>query len=255
VSGSGSGGGGSGGSGGAGGSGGSGGVSGTGGSGGSVGTCGSTPTYNSKATHYTLATPLVHCSYPTASLPQYYAALNEQDYASAAMCGACVRVTGPRGSVEVQIVDECPYQGNEQWCYPGSHHVDLNQNAFSQVGDLGAGVVDISWQIIPCNVQGSLSFTFKEGSSVYWSAVMVRNHRYRITKVEYRNATSGYKTLARQEYNYWLDEGGFGQGPYAFRITDVNGSVIEQTGIASLTTSALGSPLTVPGSVQLPVCQ
>jgi expansin (peptidoglycan-binding protein) len=239
--------------------------SGSGGAGGGPGSCMTAQTFNSKATHYVLATPLVHCSYPTNTLPQLYAALNEQDYADAAMCGACARVQGPNGTVEVQIVDECPYADNPQWCYPGSHHIDLNQAAFSRIGNLVTGVIDVQWQIIPCSVQGGLSITFKEGSSVYWTAVLIRNHPYRLTKVEYKNSSSGYKTLERKDYNYWIEcpspgcsdssARGFGTGPYSFRLTDVTGGVVEVTGVASLGQQPLGAARVDSTSTQFPACQ
>jgi expansin (peptidoglycan-binding protein) len=189
-------------------------------------------------------------------LPQYYAALNTEDYAGAAMCGACLRVTGPSGaSLDVQIVDECPYQGNEQWCYPGSHHVDLNQAAFSQLANLSQGVMDISWQVVSCDVQGNLSFIFKQGSSKYWTAILVRNHPQPIDKVEYSSQTSGgYRELRREAYNYWIADNGFGDGPYSIRISDATGAVVEQTGLATLGGSELGSDMPVSGSVQLAKC-
>src|SRR5262249_18921211 len=82
-------------------------------------------TYNGHITHYDLGGATVACHYPTNTLPQYYAAMNEFDYNAAAVCGACVEVTNGGNKLTVLIADECPYKGNEQWCFQGSHHIDM----------------------------------------------------------------------------------------------------------------------------------
>lgn len=230
-----------------------GGATATGGSGGSE-YCGVGPTRNGTATWYQLATPLVHCSYPTHSLPQYYGAMNDADYGTAEVCGACVEVSAGGRSVVVQIVDECPFEGNEAWCWAGSNHIDLSQAAFQQLADLNVGVVDISWRYVPCEVNGNLQYAFKDGSSIYWTGILIRNSAVPIVRVEVTNASGYWKSLSRTDYNYWLDESGFGEGPYSIRVTDANGSTAVEAGVPSLTGSATGEPTFHEMSVQLPGC-
>jgi hypothetical protein len=94
--------------------------------------CSGSPLKQSKATWYDLGQGLPHCSYPSNTLPQYFCAINGQDYDFSAVCGVCVEVSAVgcnKSPIVVQIVDECPYQGNEQWCYPDANHVDLNPEA------------------------------------------------------------------------------------------------------------------------------
>jgi expansin (peptidoglycan-binding protein) len=184
--------------------------------------------HQGQATWYQLATPLVNCSYPTATLPMFYGAMNTHDYAAAATCGTCVRVQGPQGTVEIQIVDQCPVATNPI-CTAG--HIDLNVPAFEQIADRVAGVVPITWTYIPCSVQGNLRYEFKEGSSQYWTALLVRNARYELERVEYRTANGSWKELQRADYNYWLDEQGMGPGPYTLRITDVYGHYVVDAGV------------------------
>ena len=230
-----------------------GGATATDGSGGSE-YCGVRPTRNGTATWYQLATPLVHCSYPTHSLPQYYGAMNDADYGTAEVCGACVEVSAGGRSVVVQIVDECPFEGNEAWCWAGSNHIDLSQAAFQQLADLNVGVVDISWRYVPCEVNGNLQYAFKDGSSIYWTGILIRNSAVPIVRVEVTNASGYWKSLSRTDYNYWLDESGFGEGPYSIRVTDANGSTAVEAGVPSLTGSATGEPTFHEMSVQLPGC-
>ena len=37
--------------------------------------------------------------------------------------------------------------------------------------------------------------------------------------------------VGRVDYNYFVDESGMGEGPYTFRVTDVNGATLEDSGI------------------------
>src|SRR5262249_48964535 len=85
----------------------------------------------------------------------YFAAMNTQDYATAATCGACVEVTrdGTR-KVSVMVVDQCPVASNPK-CTAG--HIDLSQEAFKQIGTVqegylgtshGGAVGHISWRYI-----------------------------------------------------------------------------------------------------------
>ncbi|KAI8338744.1 RlpA-like double-psi beta-barrel-protein domain-containing protein-containing protein, partial [Chlamydoabsidia padenii] len=53
------------------------------------------------------------------------------------LCNKSIRVTGPKGSVTVKIVDTCPS------CHYGS--VDLSPSAFNRISDLPRGRVPITW--------------------------------------------------------------------------------------------------------------
>ncbi|CAO3582182.1 unnamed protein product [Absidia cylindrospora] len=53
------------------------------------------------------------------------------------ICNRRIRVTGPKGSVTVKIVDTCPS------CKYGS--VDLSPSSFKNIADLSAGRVPITW--------------------------------------------------------------------------------------------------------------
>jgi expansin (peptidoglycan-binding protein) len=179
-----------------------------------------------------------NCSFdPTGDL--MIGAMNHDDYAGSAACGACVHLVGPSGEVTVRIVDQCP------GCPSGD--IDLSPDAFSHLADESLGRVKMHWKYVACDVAGPLVYHFKEGSNEWWTAVQIRGSRYAIAKVEVQR-DGQYVDVNRLDYNYFVADAGMGPGPYAFRVTDVKGGVVEDMGI----------PLVVggdaPGGSQLPVC-
>ncbi len=198
--------------------------------------------HTGEATYYDFADGSGNCSFPATPNDLMVGAMNQTDYADSAVCGACADVVGPDGTthVKIRIVDRCPEcpQGN----------IDLSPEAFALLSPLDAGRIDITWTYVPCDVGGSIVFHFKDGSNPYWTAVQIRNHTYAIAKVEARMPPADYVELPRFDYNYFIAESGLGDGPYDFRVTDVNGNVIENGGIA------LAADSDVPGTGQFPVC-
>ena len=146
------------------------------------------------------------------------AAMNAPQYAGSAVCGECVRVTGPKGEVTVRIVDQCP------GCKQGD--LDLSPQAFDKIGEHSAGRIPIHWTLVACAVSGNVSYRYKEGSSQYWTAIQVRNHRLPIAKLELeRNGT--WMQIHREPYNYFVAPGGAGPGPVHVRITASDGQTLE----------------------------
>ena len=95
-------------------------------------------------------------------------AINAPQYSTAALCGACVHVTGPNGEVTARVVNVCPE------CAFGS--LDLSQEAFVLIADQVAGRVAIRWSVVRCPeefVQGPVELVFKDGSTQYWFAIQV----------------------------------------------------------------------------------
>jgi expansin len=200
-------------------------------------------------TWYTFSqgTELVHCSFPThkgspdkvdfiqTGNGTYFGAMNTSDYDNAAVCGACVEVT--RGDqnkkVTITIVDECPISTNNK-CTAG--HIDLSQEAFKQLGDVGEGYLgsgkpqskgQISWKYVPCPDGETVHFTLKKPSDVYWNQVRVSGNRYEIAKLEV-SVNGTWVNAAREVHNYWTPpDGKMGNAPYRVRATDINGAVIE----------------------------
>jgi len=63
--------------------------------------------HTGEGTYYD-ATGAGNCSFDASPDNLMVAAMNHTDYDNAALCGAYVQVTGPKGVVVVRIVDRCP---------------------------------------------------------------------------------------------------------------------------------------------------
>jgi len=173
------------------------------------------------------------CSFPATPGDLDVAALNAEEWAGSALCGGCVRVDGPRGSVTVRIVDLCPE------CKRG--HLDLSQEAFAKVANPVDGRVAVKWQLVSCAVSGPVSYHFKDGSSQWWTALQVRNHRLPIEKLEL-DTGSGFQSVARESYNYFVDTNGAGPAPFRVRITAQGGAqLVDQLPAPSSDTSVQGA--------------
>jgi expansin (peptidoglycan-binding protein) len=197
-------------------------------------------TRSGEATYYDFADGSGNCGFPATPNDLLVAAMNHTDYAGSAACGACVRVAGPGGSVDVRIVDRCPE------CPAGD--IDLSPEAFEQIAELSAGRVPITWQYIECAIQSPVVFHFKDGSNEWWTAVQLRNHRHAIASFAYRDDGGAWVDVARLDYNYFVEDAGMGPGPYAFRVVDVMGNELVEEDVAAAENAE------VPGTSQFPAC-
>lgn len=209
-----------------------------GGGGGPSPSCAAPALHKGQGTYYA-ATGGGACGFDPTPNDLMVAAMNQPDYDNSGVCGACVAVTGPNGSATVRIVDLCPE------CKSGD--LDLSQSAFAKLADPSLGRIAIQWRFVACSVSGPIRYHFKDGSSQWWTAVQIRNHRYAIAKFEYMKA-GAYVNVPRVNYNYFVAGSGMGPGPYAFRVSDVQGHVLVDHGIALQPNSD------VPGAAQFPSC-
>lgn len=147
-------------------------------------------------------------------------ALNGPEFAGSAACGACIRVTGPKGTVTVRVTDSCPDCDD--------NHLDLSRQAFAKVADPSAGRVTVSYQSVACDVTGPIAYHIKDGSSTYWTAIQIRNHKLPIAKLEYLKS-GAYTEIPRLSYNYFVVESGVGAQPngLAVRVTAADGQTLE----------------------------
>ncbi len=199
-----------------------------------------TSTHSGEATYYTFADGTGNCLFDASPQDLMLGAMNDPDYGNSEVCGECVELTGPDGTVKVRIVDRCPE------CLPGD--IDLSPEAFALVAPLSRGRIPISWHLIPCEVTGPLEYHFKDGSSQWWTAVQVRNHRHPIASVEYLTGGGTFKSVNRVDYNFFVESGGMGPGPYTFRVTDIYGHLVVDEGIVHVENG------TVAGEGQFPEC-
>jgi expansin (peptidoglycan-binding protein) len=171
------------------------------------------------------------CSFSTYSLPSgiFGTALSDSNWDDAGNCGACIEVTGPSGnSIKAMIVDECP------GC--GTNHLDLFPDAFSALANPTIGIINVTWDIVPCGITSPLSLRNKEGTSQYWFAMQVINANVPVAKLEV--STDGgatWQATTRQDYNFFENASGFGTDTVDVRVTSSTGEVItvNSVGVAS----------------------
>jgi expansin (peptidoglycan-binding protein) len=196
------------------------------------------PIHQGIATYYD-ATGAGACMFDPSPGDLMVAAMNAEEYNNAAVCGAYVHVTGPKGVTTIRIVDLCPE------CKAG--HLDLSREAFAQIADLPQGRVPITWQVISPALSGPIAYHFKDGSNQWWTAVQIRNHRNPIAKLEYRNSGGEWITVPRTSYNYFVQTNpGMGPGPYAFQVTDCYSNTLTDSDIPHIENG------TVNGAAQFP---
>jgi expansin (peptidoglycan-binding protein) len=177
--------------------------------------------HSGDGTFYTFADGTGACLYDKTS-DFHIAALNAVDWAGSAWCGACADVTGPNGnSVRVRIVDEC---GD---CAKGQ--LDFHPDAFALLAPKEQGRIAISWTFVACDAQGPVKYKYKDGSNPFWTAVQVRNSRFPIAKLESSKDGASWVEAQRQNYNYFLNGGGFGAGSTQVRVTAQNGMTLVDT--------------------------
>jgi expansin (peptidoglycan-binding protein) len=94
--------------------------------------------------------------------------------------------------------------------------------AFQMIAPLPQGRVPITWTVVPCNVTGNVAYRFKEGSSQWWTAIQVRNHRLPITKLEWMSGGT-WTEIPRADYNYFVVANGVGPSAFMVRTTAIDG--------------------------------
>lgn len=197
-------------------------------------------THSGKATHFD-GSKGGNCSFgPPAS--NLYVALGPSEYSQGAACGGYLDVKGPKGTVRVKVVDQCPE------CAAG--HLDLSEAAFAKIGVLNDGIIPITYQgVRDPQVPGPVQIRIKDGASQYWLAVQADNVGAPLKSMEVKTS-GGWSALHQTDYNYWLDDNGAGQGPFTLRLTDVYG---RQATVSGITLSPLKTQATnvfLTGSAQ-----
>ncbi|KAJ5602965.1 hypothetical protein N7537_005921 [Penicillium hordei] len=181
------------------------------------------------------------CSFSGYTIPSHLfgTALSLQRWDNAAECGACVSVTGPKGnSIKAMIVDQCPE------CE--SNHLDLFQNAFAELSDISAGIIQTTWSYVSCDLDGPLKLKNKEGTSAYWFSMQVVNANEVVTALEVStDGGSSWKSTTRTNYNFFENTAGFGASTVDVRVTGASGKtvVVKDVGVSSGTEVTAGSNL------------
>ena len=67
------------------------------------------------------------------------------------------------------------------------------------------GRVDVSWQVVAGPVSGPVIYHYMDGTTRYWTAIQVRNHRWPIATLEIMpNGSDKWLKVERRNYNYFV---------------------------------------------------
>ncbi len=198
------------------------------------------PVHYGRATFYTFADGGGNCMFDPTPNNLMVGAMNTYDYDSSYVCGSEVEIQGPNSTIMITIVDACP------GCARNS--IDLSPLAFAKLADTSLGNIPISWRLVPRNVSGPIVYHFMDVSNQWWTAVQIRNSRYPISTVEYRNQSGAFVSVPRTTYNYFVATSGMGIGPYTLRVTDMFGHVLVDSNLVG---AAGGN---YQGAAQFPAC-
>ncbi|MGH3068272.1 MAG: expansin EXLX1 family cellulose-binding protein, partial [Streptosporangiaceae bacterium] len=163
------------------------------------------------------------------------------EYGGSAACGSYLQVSGPDGSVTVEVADQCPE------CQAG--HIDLSEQAFARIAPPSAGLVPVTYQAIADPpLPAPLSLLVKAGSSAYYLALLPINNGNPLASVAVSQGSGGWQELSRTTFGYWLASSGAGPGPFSVRLTDslghqatVHGITISPGVVQSTGTSMYGA--------------
>lgn len=135
-----------------------------------------------------------------------------------------------------QIVDECPE------CDDG--HLDLFEDAFTQLGTESAGILDISYSFVSCDITSPLVLHNKSGTSAYWFSMQVVNANEAVASLEVStDGGSTWQETTRTSYNFFENTSGFGTDSVEVRVTSASGAtvVVSSVSCASESQTTAGS--------------
>lgn len=175
------------------------------------------------------------CSFTGYTIPAglFGTALTDSDWDGANACGQCVSVTGPDGKTKItaMVTDQCP------GC--GPHHVDLYPDAFAKLADPSKGIINVSWDFVPCGITTPIVLKNKSGTSKFWFSIQVMNANVGVSKLEVStDGGASWKATKRQPYNFFEQPSGFGTDSVDIKITSIDGKEVVVKSV-SVTPNAL----------------
>ena len=155
-------------------------------------------------------------------------------------CDACILVkTGKGKSAVLRVVTYGDTSTNS---------IDVSQTAYD-ILNTGEYPRPMTWQFTECPQAGNLIYTFQTGSNAYWTSLWIRNARVPLTKVEVKSANhASFIELVRNTDGTLNDASGFGQGPFTFRLTGMDGKQYTED-FAWPATGVTGTTLTGKGNI------
>jgi expansin (peptidoglycan-binding protein) len=115
----------------------------------------------------------------------------------------------------------------------GPNHLDLYPEAFAKLASPSKGVINVSWDTVPCGITTPIVLKNKSGTSKFWFSMQVMNSNVAVSKLEV-STDSGktWKATTRKPYNFFENPAGFGTDSVDVKITSEGGKEIVVKGVS-----------------------
>lgn len=142
------------------------------------------------------------------------------------LCDACVAIQADNGKA---VVARVVTYGDT-----GPNDIDLSPAACEILTgrtDCNIWPREMTWQLARCPENGgSMFLQFQTEANVWWTSFWVRNAAVPLARVEVQSANhASWTALSWGSDGTLTDAGGFGEGPFSIRITDVQGKSLTGT--------------------------
>jgi len=169
------------------------------------------------------------CGYTPNADDVYVAAVSQPTLAQmCGMCGTCWRVTGPKGSATVRVVDYCDL--SQGAC--AKNGWTLNEEPFVKIAgstDVGSCAVTFKGPVA-CPEKGNFVYTYGPGVNQWYFAIRVGFHRYPLKTVEVQLAGKWVSLPQSVVDIWWYNPQGTPQViPTMLRINDTAGQSVTDT--------------------------
>jgi expansin len=202
--------------------------------------CATGPTVVSELLTYTPDPGLVACQ--PARLPDLHVALSPERFAEAGACGACVEVTGSRGTALAQVVDQCPTCARDD--------LDASVALWTAVEDGPIGIATVTWHAVACPDDGPIRYRSCAATNPYFLCLVAEGHRFPLAALEVRpSGATELVALARDASNQWTRAFPTAiQGPFTVRATDTYGHALTDTFASLDAGTAVSGAADFPGT-------
>jgi hypothetical protein len=194
------------------------------------------------------------CSYPTNTLPEFVAGIDEQGFQGAHGCGTCLRFIAGTPSEPIKFVDVLVVDRGADGPGP-ERQINISRAAMNQVMPSDVASTGLYFAVVPCPlslIQPTIRIGQKKGSNAQHLEFMVRDSRYPLKRVELW-LLEKWVPMTLTSYNYWTLEQANHFGVYSFQLTNVQDETLQVNGITLTSSNAADGPL-VDTKQQFTIC-